>query len=130
MVATSLMTMMPSVLVALTLNKKIKLGSAPRAFAGTFGKWRCPVCKTFAELVSMGFLCFRILAYWLVSFALTHSQPQTLPIGARFEPWPSNQVLAYTLAIWVESLAVMLAWRGCLELSRRELLNVNIRLEC
>lgn len=30
-------------------QKKIRLGSAPSAFAGTFGKWRCPVCKTFAK---------------------------------------------------------------------------------
>lgn len=30
-------------------QKKIRLGSSPGAFAGTFGKWRCPICKTFAR---------------------------------------------------------------------------------
>lgn len=30
-------------------QKKIRLGASPGAFAGTFGKWRCPICKTFAR---------------------------------------------------------------------------------
>jgi len=30
-------------------EKKIRLGSSPSAFSSTFGKWRCPVCKTFAR---------------------------------------------------------------------------------
>jgi hypothetical protein len=30
-------------------QKKIRLGNSPGAFAGPFGKWRCPVCKTFSS---------------------------------------------------------------------------------